>query len=186
MEDHSVALPSVNILTNKFAVKERWLKLYRKIFHIFMQFDIVHVIDFRLILTQLNARMAAIEANMAAGDAAVAASAQAAVAGLTGSVQTQLATLSAQMLAHTHPYVSPAGPAVTDIPAGLAGLSSFSVPKITPPAAVTTGSVQYTDSALKSRNSSLLATGPATAPLAEGFSVEEQQANVEITTNIGF
>jgi len=186
MEDHSVALPSVNIVTNKFAVKERWLKLYRKIFHIFMQFDIVHVIDFRLMLTQINARMAAIEANMAAGDAAVAASGQAAVSSLTTNVQAQLSTLSAQLLAHTHGYVSPGGPAVTEPPAGLTGLSSFSVPKITPPAAVTTGSVQYTDAALKTRDSSLLATGPATAPLAEGLSAEEQQANVQIRTDIGF
>lgn len=181
-----MGLPNVDVLSNKLSVKERWLKLYRKVFNLFLQFDLVHVVDFRLMLEQLNIRMAAIEANMIAGDAQVAANATVAINTLATGVQTQMSTIYAQMASHTHSYVSPGGPALTLPATGVPSVSTFQPPIVPAPPTITTGKVQYTDVALKARNTSLLATGKAIAPLSLGTSIEEQKANVEILTDVGF
>jgi len=56
-----VALPNRNIITNKLAVQERWIKLYRKIHNLFLKDEFIHKADYLKTVAELNARIAELE-----------------------------------------------------------------------------------------------------------------------------
>jgi len=59
-------LPNSNIVVSKFAVSERWLKLYRTVFHQFLKFDFTHKQDYLDDIAQLNARISELELRLGA------------------------------------------------------------------------------------------------------------------------
>jgi len=182
-----VPLPSVNIVTNKFSVKERWLKLYRKIHNLFLKDEFVHVVDYKTMLEQLNLRMSLIEANMVAGDAAVTAATTAAIGTLSAGIAAQTAALEAGSATHIHNAPqAPAGilPTTPAVPPPLP-LPPSVPPTLPAPPAPTTPKVPYTGVALKAADITLQATGPAVAPLGDGVAAETQAASLQISADIG-
>lgn len=58
-----MSLPSVNILASQFTKAERWLKLYRTIHHLFLKDEFVHITDYNQMVSEMNARITAVEAS---------------------------------------------------------------------------------------------------------------------------
>lgn len=165
-----MSLLSTNFITNELSVKERWWKLYRKVFHKFLKEDFTHQKDIKLMLKQLNTRLQTIEANMAAGDAAV----MAAMTTTTTAIQAALA-------GHTHVVPqAPAGATTSAPPAGLPPL-----PPSPPAPGPTTPEITYMDQNLLARDAQLQGLGPATSPLGDGNSPEALKATITAKSNIG-
>lgn len=151
---------SPNIGTNKVSIAERWRKLYRTIFNMFLKKDFVHIKDFKLFEQQMNARFATLEANMTAAIAAT------------------NANISIAQLNHTHPSPqAPAGVLVTG-----PGTPVGPIPPVPTP---TTPAINIKDTFAQQQDAIQQATGPAIAPLGDGISPEAQKASITITQDIG-
>jgi len=165
-----VSLPNVNFITNKLAVKERWLKLYRKIHNLFLVKEFVHVDDYKLMLEQLNTRITAVETNMAAGDAAV-----------TAALNSSTTSIYTAISGHIH--IAP------QAPSGAIPTSPPTPPPVAPPIppapAPTTPIIKYTDVALQTYDAALKGMGPAIAPIGDGLSTETAVANVTAKSDVG-
>ena len=165
-----MSLPNANFITNKLAVKERWLKLYRTVYNKFLKRDIVHVNDFKLMLKNINTRLATIEANVAAGDAAC-----------MGALSSSTAAITTAIAVHFH--VAPQAPAGS-LPTGPA-IPPPVAPPVPPAPAPTTPPTEYVDIALQNKGAALLGMGPATAPLGDGAALEAQKATLTALSDVG-
>ena len=163
-----MALPSTNIFTNKFSIKERFLKLYRKLYNSFIKDDIVHKLDYKRELIELNARISLLEVTLNA------------TLGMANSNQIAL-------YVHTHPVntavqVNPV--TGTGTGAGVAHNATTSSSLSAIPT-LATKPVIHDDFFSKARNAALLSTGPAIAPLADSVSPEGIKANIQVRKDIG-
>lgn len=94
---------------------------------------------------------------------------------LEAMLNVELAKVATALVAHTHAYVNVAAPAIT----GPAVPSYIPALQPTPIVVPTTAGMQAMDA-------TLMATGPAQAPLADGISPDELRANSTIIADIGF
>lgn len=162
---------SPDIVTNEIATATRWQKLYRTIFHLFLKKDFVHLKDFKLYETQMNARLKALEVAIAAGDAAVAAGAA-----------TTSTTISASLASHIHiAPQAPAGALPTTPPTPLPP----PIPPVPPAPGPATPEVNVQDTFAQQQDVVQQAMGPSAAPLGQGISLEVQQARVDVQSDIG-
>lgn len=149
-----------NIIPSQVTKAERWTKLYRSIHSLFLKDEFVHIDDYKQMVTEMNARIAMVEANANA------------------SITAAVAALQAAIIGHFH--VAPQAPAGA-LPTGLGTITV--PPVVTPP--VPTKQVTPVTIAMEARNAQLLGLGPATAPLAGGVAQDELLANTTIKTDIG-
>lgn len=160
MGERSVVSLSPNLVNNQLSIAQRWLKLYRTIFNAFLKIDFVHIRDFKLFESQMNARIATLEANLAAA------------------VATTNINISTSILGHTH--LAPQAPAGA-LPTG----PGLPVAPLTPVPVPTTPAVNIKDTFAQQQDAIQQATGPALAPLGDGLSPEAQTANITVLSDIG-
>jgi len=79
---------SANIVTSKIATAQRWMKLYRNIYHMFLKRDFAHKLDYLQDLMQINQRITELETK----------------------ISTELAKIQAGIAAHTHISGGPGSP----------------------------------------------------------------------------
>ncbi len=146
---------SPSIISSQITKAERWVKLYRTIHHLFLQFEFVHIEDYNLMVQQMNARILAVETNANASIAAAVTAIKTAIVG------------------HTHATgVGPSGP-------GIIPVSPLLVPPApAPPVVPVLTAMLRTDS-------QLMSLGPASAPLASGVEPDQLMANTQIIGDIG-
>lgn len=87
----------------------------------------------------------------------------------------ELAKVSAALLTHVHGYASPGGPSMT-APAA----------PVFQPTPQPSAPVVPVRTAMEAYDASLMATGPAKAPLADGLAPDQLTANSTIVADIGF
>ena len=97
--------PSPNIVASKVAMSQRWLKLYRTIFNLFLKRDFIHKKDYLEDIINLNARIAELETK----------------------ITTELVKLQAGLAVHAHTTTAPGNP--TSPPLGPPYTSGFSLTK---------------------------------------------------------
>jgi hypothetical protein len=148
-----------NVVSSQFTKSERWLKLYRTIHHMFLKEEFIHKVDYELMVTQMNARITAVEA------------------AANASIATTVTAVNAMMASHIH--IVPQAPAGA-LPSGPA----ISVPAVVPPPPPSP-LVKTVTTAMQAADNLLMGTGPATAPLADGISPDEMRATNTIMTDIG-
>lgn len=149
---------SPNIVANKLSVSERFRKLYRTLFFYFLKKDFVHIKDFKVFETKMNARLATMEANAAAA------------------LSLNTANTLTAILTHVHPGMPPVLPGLFTGP-GIGAVAP------TPP--VTTPAVNIDDALAQAQDALQQATGPAIAPLGDGITPEAQKATIQARQDIG-
>lgn len=151
-----------NLVASEITKSERWLKLYRVIHNLFLKDEFIHIQDYKKMIFDMNLRITQVEANASAALSA-------AVSGLSGMVT-----------AHTHMVATAGGPTNQ---AGSTTATIATPPVLSPAPKVP--EVQIVDIGMKQMDAMLMATGPAMAPLADGFSSDQISANRVILTDIG-
>lgn len=151
---------SPNILGSKLTISERWIKLYRLLFNKFLKKDFVELEDYKMMLTQLNARITQLEAAM------------------NSSVAATNSNIQAAITMHTHP--SPQAPAgmLQTLPGQMTG----SIPQ---PPNSKVPETQFVNTNMMTKSAQYLALGPALAPLGDGISPEAAQATSQAISDIG-
>jgi hypothetical protein len=144
---------SRNMLSSQITKSERWSKLYRIIHHLFLRNEIVHVEDYKTMLSELNKRIDQLNKKL------------------------DLNIANVKTLFDSHIHMAPQAPSGT-LPTQKP-LVPITVDK-TPVAPVV-----YVDTALRAQDARQMATGPATAPLAEGVAPDQALANSTIVADIG-
>ena len=151
---------SPNILGSKLTISERWIKLYRLLFNKFLKKDFVELEDYKMMLTQLNARITQLETTINSNIAATNQSIQTAITG------------------HTH--MAPQAPA--GIVQTAAGQMMMSIPK---PPNSKVPETQFVNTNMMRKSAQYLAMGPALAPLGDGISSEAAQGTAQAVSDIG-
>lgn len=174
-----MVLPSPNIVTSKISPAERWLKLYRKIHNLFLSKEFVHIIDYNQMVTEMNLRITTIEQTY---NAALAAQAE------------QIQALTAHASTHTHPVSTNvtasgsngAGPVnSTGTGTGTAAPASSPAPAVAAPVGSFTPPVIPVVTAMQATDAAWMASGPAIAPLGDGFSKEAITATYTALSDVG-
>jgi hypothetical protein len=132
---------ALNLVGSKITVAERWLKLYRKIHFLFLQFDFTNRNDFEFSIQTLNTRITTLETNIQA---------------TLAQINAKLSTIETHGKTHTHiapPLGGPTAPPVPPLITG--GPATFA----NSPLALTTKSFVTT------RNNILQATGEPVVPV---------------------
>ena len=151
---------SPDIISSQITKSERWTKLYRTIHHLFLRDEFVHIEDYNQMVNEMNARITTVEANANASIAAA------------------VAQITATVVGHTHPSPpAPLNPVVT-------GPGVIILPPVVTPAPPAPLVVPVTI-AMERTDATLIATGPAKAPLASGIAPDQARANTDIITTIG-
>ena len=143
-----MALPNTNIVTSKFAVKERWLKLYRTVYNKFLKIDFAHKQDYLQDLTQLNARITELETK----------------------ITTELTKLQVGLIAHAHTTTAPGNP--TSPPLGPPYTSGFSPTK---PVVHKETFLEQRDAALQATGPAQAPLGDGSSPEAQQANIQIKQ-----------
>lgn len=144
------------VTSSQITKAERWVKLYRTIHHLFLREEFIHKNDYAQMMTEMNARITAIEALMTS----------------------ELSKVAAALVSHTHPVVTNGGPTTQ---AGIAGPS----PAVFTPAPQPTKPPVPATIHMEAADAFLVGLGPAQAPLSDGMSADKLRANTTILTDIG-
>ena len=150
-----------NIPFSILTVQERWIKLYRSLFHNFLKKDFVELEDFKMMHMELNGRITQLES------------------ALNSNISTTNAAIKAAIAGHLHNApqapagMIPTGPGLPQSPLQMP--SPAKIPE-TP----------FYDTVMKAKDRAYLGLGPAMAPLGDGLSPEAAIASSKAVSNIGF
>ena len=150
---------SSNIIAAKNAVAQRFRKLYRKLFILFLQDDFIYTDDYRRELAQLDTRLKVLE---------------------TAIIANTKALLELQLHYQFHVHGVSSAPGST----GPSGYQPSSFPAANPPAGP--GNTVHQKPLAKSKATQLAAETPGVAPLSDSLSAEGVQASVQSTLDVGF
>ena len=149
-----------NLPGSVLTIQERWIKLYRTIFHRWLREDFVNRTDYLKTIDLLNKRIDMLETTV------------------NQNIQTTNASIQSAIVGHTH--MVPQAPAGT-LPSMNGIIAS---PIVAPPPSKGTP-VQHLDTALIKRDLELVSIGPAMAPLGDGISSEAAQGTAQAVSDIG-
>lgn len=140
---------------------ERFDKLYRILYRDYMFKDFIHKDDVLRMFNEIHERITLVQTNM------------------NTQMSAAIAGSNAAVLGHTHPVqVSP----LSGTGATIGSVNAAPVPPAVPSAAPL---IPWAEPKHIARLEELVLQGPATAPFAEGFSLQTGKANLTIRTDIG-
>lgn len=155
-------MASLDIASSQVTKAERWSKLYRTIHHLFLRSEFVHIEDYNKMVSEMNARVTAVEAN-----------AQAALNSAVSAIVTM-------MSAHSHTVVTAGGPSNQ---AGSTTSVISAAPQL-PPTPKAPEVIPVTI-AMERTDAMYQAQGPAVAPLADGTHPDQLTSSIAIKSDIG-